>query len=160
MTQTEVFAVQMTEPCGHRNWASRHLSCSTPGGNDTFCRSAIACFKFLERSLLPCRSVSCFFWSRRRMMWATSGSWYMSKARSSKGEMGSHLLGAEIKTQTHSCILAGLSCLFRFAQNYSTECNFHLSWTGQKTSHVGRSPGNCFEAFFYATKKESDLIIF
>lgn len=68
------------------------------GGDGTFCRSAIACFKFLDCSLLPFRSVSCFFRSRRRIMWATSGSWYMSKARSSKGEMDSHLLGTEMET--------------------------------------------------------------
>lgn len=40
-----------------------------PSASDgTFCKSAIACFKFLDRSLFPCRRVSCFFWSRRRMM--------------------------------------------------------------------------------------------
>lgn len=59
----------------------------------TFCRSAMACFRFLASSNFSCRTTSCFFWSSRRIMWATSGSWYMSKARSSQGEKDSHFLG-------------------------------------------------------------------
>lgn len=54
--------------CGASCRAAQRTDQPARGGDATFCRSAMACFKFLDRSLLPCRSVSCFFWSRRRMM--------------------------------------------------------------------------------------------
>ena len=84
---------------GTREHCQCIVPCLPPSSSSTFCRSAMACFRFLACSNFSCRTMSCFFWSRSRMMWATSGSWYMSKARSSKGEMESHLLGAEDRTQ-------------------------------------------------------------
>lgn len=138
---------ELAEPREHRKTERRGTRrAARPGGDGTFCRSAIACFKFLDRSLLPCCSMSCFFWSRRRMMWATSGSWYMSKARSSKGEMDSHLLGAKLDTQVNSCVLAGLSCLCLLHTkqlHWIVGWNFHLSWiTGQKHSQCGKELRN------------------
>lgn len=60
-------------------------------GEITFCRSAIACLSFLARWYLSNLTISCFLSSRRRMIWATSGSWYISNAKSSSGEIDSCL---------------------------------------------------------------------
>ena len=61
--------------CKLFNHMSKYLVCMSCGSSEgpsgsysTFCRSAMACFRFLACSYFSCRTMSCFFRSRRRMI--------------------------------------------------------------------------------------------